>query len=430
VSDRVSVVWVGGGGDSRGGGEVVTPSTERIREVLAKYFSDEEISAPCTDYFREVADNFAIGLTKGQKIQLLIEYCQRRDTMQNLSVAVQLARPEQSAQWRTSVDVLSTSVPGKRDQNPRMLDTAKLLMVHELANDSKVNCVSWTPQDTRLVCGLSNGEIAVWQLTSPVTMLRRVRLYDRGPVYGAVFLNGADLLTATVPSSIQRWDITTGNRRAFATFHLYDPGHMVVSPASGFLAIADHRSISIRWLAYDYSRWQHIDCPHKPICLDFAEDDAAATLAAGFEDGMIRLWGIEGRKGMLGLGSINSPLIRTLELHSGSVKSVALSPNGRFVVAGADTSIWIWQVSDGAVLGVLDLDAGNVTSLKFSRNGEWLAIGFGKGLVQLMHVENWQIAHSASGHTASVNCLAFSHSGDTLVSGSNDGKARIWAIET
>ena len=70
-SDRVSVVWVDGGGDQGGGGEGMIPSTAEIRQFLMDAFSDEELNAFCFDYFTDVYNGFTAGQTKGQRIQLL-----------------------------------------------------------------------------------------------------------------------------------------------------------------------------------------------------------------------------------------------------------------------------------------------------------------------------------------------------------------------
>ena len=74
---------------------MANPNTADIRSYLTSAYSDEEITVLCTDYFRDVSDNFAAGLTKRQKIQLLLDHCQRRELILNLLAALQKDRPEQ-----------------------------------------------------------------------------------------------------------------------------------------------------------------------------------------------------------------------------------------------------------------------------------------------------------------------------------------------
>jgi formylglycine-generating enzyme len=69
--------------------------TADIRQYLASAYSDEELTTLCFDYFRDVYDNFAVGMTKTVKIQLLLDHCQRRGLMPNLIAALERDRPDQ-----------------------------------------------------------------------------------------------------------------------------------------------------------------------------------------------------------------------------------------------------------------------------------------------------------------------------------------------
>ena len=57
---------------------IPTYNAAAIRDLLNTTFSDEEIAVLSFDYFPSVYDNFASGMSKGQKIQQLIDYCRRR----------------------------------------------------------------------------------------------------------------------------------------------------------------------------------------------------------------------------------------------------------------------------------------------------------------------------------------------------------------
>jgi len=70
-------------------------NTADIRQYLTSSYSDEELITLCADYFRDVYDNFAVGMTKTAKIQLLLDHCQRRDLMTNLLAALERDRPDQ-----------------------------------------------------------------------------------------------------------------------------------------------------------------------------------------------------------------------------------------------------------------------------------------------------------------------------------------------
>jgi formylglycine-generating enzyme required for sulfatase activity len=76
---------------------VMSPTTADLRQFLTDYFSDEELTTLCFDFFPEVQNSFAAGMSKGQKIQLLIEYVQRREQLPDLLKVLRLQRPAQYA---------------------------------------------------------------------------------------------------------------------------------------------------------------------------------------------------------------------------------------------------------------------------------------------------------------------------------------------
>jgi hypothetical protein len=71
------------------------PPTADLRRFLVEAFGDEDLKAFCFDYFRDVYDDFATGMTKKQMIQILIERCDRRDALASLEAALRAERPDQ-----------------------------------------------------------------------------------------------------------------------------------------------------------------------------------------------------------------------------------------------------------------------------------------------------------------------------------------------
>ncbi|HTP10322.1 MAG TPA: TIR domain-containing protein, partial [Anaerolineae bacterium] len=72
---------------------LMPPNTADLRQFLIDYFSDEELTTLCFDHFSEAFNSFALGMSKGQKIQLLLEYVQRRELLSTLSEFLQRERP-------------------------------------------------------------------------------------------------------------------------------------------------------------------------------------------------------------------------------------------------------------------------------------------------------------------------------------------------
>jgi hypothetical protein len=69
--------------------------TAAVRELLTAAFSDEELTTLCFDHFRPVYEAFASGMSKGQKIQRLVEYCDRNLRLDELLRRVAEINPRQ-----------------------------------------------------------------------------------------------------------------------------------------------------------------------------------------------------------------------------------------------------------------------------------------------------------------------------------------------
>jgi Tfp pilus assembly protein PilF len=94
------------------------PSTAYIRQFLVEAFSDDEFSDLCFDYFRDVSETFSSGMTKRQKVQLLIEHCERRNAIANLLAAIQRIRPEQYKEHSPRVPQVRPE-PLRLERDPR-----------------------------------------------------------------------------------------------------------------------------------------------------------------------------------------------------------------------------------------------------------------------------------------------------------------------
>jgi WD40 repeat protein len=127
--------------------------------------------------------------------------------------------------------------------------------------------------------------------------------------------------------------------------------------------------------------------------------------------------------------------VMTITGHSGSIQSVAISPDGT-QIASADTgdvTIKFWNVANGAMLQSISIQERGTRAfaslLAYSPDGLRLAAAIGSR-IKIYDTLNGREVFTLTGHNGNVTALAFNPEGRRLISGSQEqGKnIRIWNV--
>ena len=95
---------------------------------------------------------------------------------------------------------------------------------------------------------------------------------------------------------------------------------------------------------------------------------------------------------------------------------------------GNDNTITIWDLSTGEELRTLTVDLNwSVNSVAISPDGQTLVSG-GDDTITIWDLSTGQELGTLTGHSYEVQSLAISPDGQTLVSGSGDGTINIWRV--
>ena len=159
-----------------------------------------------------------------------------------------------------------------------------------------------------------------------------------------------------------------------------------------------------------------------------------SILAAGYDDGSIRLWDL--KEDFSG-----GDLIVTFNGHKSAVTHLAFDPQGNRLVSGSkDTDIVVWDIV--AEEGIVRLRAhqNQITGLAFltppsngeeGRNGPGdFLVSTGKdGLIKLWDLSTNFCVETHVAHRGEIWALALSPGHETLVTAGPDGELKFWAVK-
>lgn len=145
------------------------------------------------------------------------------------------------------------------------------------------------------------------------------------------------------------------------------------------------------------------------------------TLASCSDDNTINLWNIKKKKYIL---------TRTFIGHTSNVLSLAITPDSKILVSGAQDGIRLWDMVQKRPLATLVSYDNFIDTVAISPNGQILASGDNKGIIKLWDLSSGKLIRTVSAHSEVVSAVAFTPDGNTLVSSSRDRTIKLWHVNT
>ena len=117
-------------------------------------------------------------------------------------------------------------------------------------------------------------------------------------------------------------------------------------------------------------------------------------------------------------------------LSSSSVSSVAVTPDGKYVVSGSsDETIKLWDIKTGEVIRTFEGHTSYVSSVAVTSNGKYVVSGSWDETIKLWDIKTGEIIKEFKGHTSYVSSVAVTPDGKYIVSGSDDKTIKLWDIK-
>ena len=148
----------------------------------------------------------------------------------------------------------------------------------------------------------------------------------------------------------------------------------------------------------------------------------------GGDDGIVRHWDLETREH------------RDLGRHRDIILCVAFSADGKLGYSaggilsgfreGSDFAVRVWDTESGRELAPFEGHKGSIWSVAVSRDGRYLLSGGTDSVPIVWDVSTRRLIHRLQAHTATVRSVAFLPNSTRAVSASDDGTIRLWDVET
>ncbi len=122
--------------------------------------------------------------------------------------------------------------------------------------------------------------------------------------------------------------------------------------------------------------------------------------------------------------------MRTFEGHTHHVLSVAWQDDGRRLAsAGADKTVKVWNTRSGESERTINIGSKEVTSLAFVGTTPHIVTTSGDGAVRLYNAADGALLRTFGSSASFQHASAVTFAGDTIAAGGDDGTARLWSVE-
>ncbi|KAH9249046.1 hypothetical protein BASA81_013258 [Batrachochytrium salamandrivorans] len=164
-----------------------------------------------------------------------------------------------------------------------------------------------------------------------------------------------------------------------------------------------------------------MDFAHAEGMISFASSDQGRNVAAGFEDGSVRVWTAS--------GSTSQRLVG----HSQPVFDLSLLGSNRLLTCSSDGGIRYWLQNNthpGQLRNVFTYASKFAWCVEFAPVGYYFCSGHRDGTAKLFSVEHPTALRTFTNHLADVDCLAWHPNLHYLFTGSADGNVRMFDLVT
>lgn len=260
------------------------------------------------------------------------------------------------------------------------------------------------------------------QTESLAVLERKLTGHEFGVKSVAISPDGKWAVSGSDDKSVKIWDLETGECQATLEGHKGDVYSVAITPdGKRILSGSDDDTICI-WDAANgdlVANWKASE--HSVLALVIIANGKHAVSSGAGGDPTLKVWDIT-----------TGTCLAVLEGHSGPVRAVAASKDGRRFLSGSyDNTIRLWDRESDYCMATLEGHEGNVNSVVFSSDGRFGVSGSDDTTVKVWHLEYGirmgKCVGTLEGHQWDVHSVAISPDGALIAStGFIDHTVRLW----
>jgi WD40 repeat protein len=189
------------------------------------------------------------------------------------------------------------------------------------------------------------------------------------------------------------------------------------TPKGSGLAVADNNEIKIfntgtREVQNTFTKGHS----KQIMTLDISQD--SSLLVSGGKDSTIVLWDYT-----------NGKILKKLKCHKGIITSLKISPDGRYLVSGAtDDKVILYDILSDKLVREYDDHKDDITCVAFSPDGKLFAASGGDGIVTLYNPDNDKFVCILERHSGWVRGISFNSDGTNILGCGDDSRLIRWNI--
>lgn len=165
--------------------------------------------------------------------------------------------------------------------------------------------------------------------------------------------------------------------------------------------------------------------PNTGSIMSVAVSDDGRYIASGADDGAISLWNLEGQ------------LLRRLETGQGRIWEIAFQPSGQpsadgasplLVFAAASGAVELWRLDGTRVLGLKESGSVANWGAAFSPDGTRVAAASYDDRLRIWHIDGTRL-QEIKADSRGLTRIAFSPDGETIATGGLDAAVKLWNLD-